>query len=61
MIISVAYYSDDANIRNAVLASDNIRHRALNICYETPGYESLPLAEKNSYYAKIRAQLMAQK
>jgi hypothetical protein len=30
MIISVAYYSDDADIRNAVLASDNIRHRALN-------------------------------
>ena len=54
MIISVAAYVKDDEVRKAVLNSDNIRSRTLEKCYTIPGYAELPLKEKNAMYDKIR-------
>ena len=54
MIISVAAYVKDKEVREFVLASDNIRRGALEKCYTIPGYAELPLKEKNAVYDKVR-------
>jgi hypothetical protein len=57
-VISAAYYSNDKEVQNAVLKSDEIRDKTLNACYEIPGYESLSLTEKNRHYDRIKAQFI---
>ena len=54
MIISVAAYVKDEEIRRVVLKSDNIRCRTLEKCYAIPGYAELSLKEKNAVYDKVR-------
>ena len=54
MIISVAAYVKDKEIRKVVLKSDNIRYRTLEKCYAIPGYAELSLKEKNALYDKVR-------
>ena len=54
MIISVAAYVKDDEVRKAVLKSDNIRNRTLEKCYVIPGYAELSLEEKNALYDKVR-------
>ena len=54
MIISVAAYVKDDEIRKAVLKSDNIRSRTLGKCYAIPGYAELSMEEKNAVYDKVR-------
>ena len=58
MIISVAHYAKDREVAKAVLESDSIRNKALDICYAIPGYVDLPLEEKNKIYDKIRSDFM---
>lgn len=53
-VVSVANYAENEEIRNAILQSDAIRHRTLNVCYGIPGYEALPLSEKNRVYDAIK-------
>lgn len=54
-IISVAYFTKNGTIKNAVLKSDEIRQKTLNHCYSITGYESLPLNEKNKIYDTVKA------
>ena len=54
MIISVAAYVKDDEVRKAVLNSDNIRSRTLEKCYAIPGYTELPRKVKNAVYDKVR-------
>jgi hypothetical protein len=54
-IISVAYFAETEEIRNAVLQSDTIRRRTLKACYEIPGYEALPLSDKNRAYDAVKS------
>lgn len=58
MIISVAHYAKDREVTKAVLESDSIRNKALDICYAIPGYVDLPREEKNKIYDKIRSDFM---
>lgn len=55
IIISVAHFTKDETIKNAVLKSDEIRQKTLNHCYSITGYESLPLNKKNKIYDTVRA------
>lgn len=54
-IISVAHFTKDETIKNAVLKSDEIRQKTLKHCYSIVGYESLPLSEKNKIYDTVKA------
>ena len=54
MIISIAAYVKDDEVRKAVLKSDNIRNRALEKCYTIPGYTELPRKVRNAVYDKVR-------
>ena len=58
MIISVAAYVKDEEIRRVVLKSDNIRCRTLEKCYAIPGYAELPPEEKNAVYDKVRNDIV---
>ena len=55
-VISVAHFAENPEIMVAVLQSDEIRRRALKKCLAIPGYNELPLAEKNIIYGKIREE-----
>ena len=54
MIISVAAYVKDEEVRKVVLKSDNIRRRTLERCYSIQGYAELSMEEKNAVYDKVR-------
>ena len=54
MIISVAAYVKNVEVRKAVLKSDDIRSRTLEKCYTIPGYIELPRKVKNAVYDKVR-------
>ena len=54
MIISVAEYVKDNDVREGVRGSDKIRLRTLEKCYSIHGYAELPLKEKNAVYDKVR-------
>ena len=54
MIISVAAYVKDDEIRKVVLKSDNIRSRTIEKCYTIPGYIELPRKVKNAVYDRVR-------
>ena len=55
MIISVAEYVKDNDVREGVRRSDNIRHRTLEKCYSIPGYADLPRKVQNAVYDNVRA------
>ena len=57
MIISVAAYVKDDEVRRAVLKSDNIRRRTLEKCYSIPEYADLPLKVKNVVYDNVRLMI----
>ena len=56
-VISVAHFAKNPEVRAAVLQSDEIRRRTLKICLAIPGYNELPLEEKNAIYGKIRDKI----
>jgi hypothetical protein len=56
-VISVAHFAENPEVMAAVLQSDEIRRRALKICLAIPGYNELPLEEKNAIYGKIRDKI----
>ena len=55
MIISVAEYVKDNDVREGVRRSDNIRLRTLDKCYSIPGYADLPRKVQNAVYDNVRA------
>lgn len=59
-VISVAYASDDAEVRNAVLTSDYIRNETLRRCMAIPSYMGKSLYWKNRYYDVIKRKVMSE-
>ena len=57
MIISVAEYVKDNEVRKVVLKSDNIRRRTLEKCYSVPGYADLPRKVRNAVYDNVRLMI----
>ena len=57
MIISVAAYVKDDEVREVVLKSDNIRRRTLERCYSIPGYADLPRKVRNVVYDNVRLMI----
>ena len=57
MIISVAEYVRDNEVRKVVLKSDNIRRRTLEKCYFIPGYADLPRKVRNAVYDNVRLMI----
>ena len=57
MIISVAAYVKDDEVREVVLKSDNIRCRTLKRCYSIPGYADLPRKVRNAVYDNVRLMI----
>ena len=57
MIISVAEYVRDNEVRKAVLRSDRIRNRTLEKCYSIPGYAELPRKVKNAVYDNVKLMI----
>ena len=53
--VSVAEYAADAETRRGLLLADAVRAETLRRCYAVPGYEDLPLSEKNRIYDETRA------
>ena len=54
MIISVAEYVKDNEVREGVRRSDNIRRVTLDKCYSIPGYADLPRKVQNAVYDNVR-------
>lgn len=52
-VINVAYFAETPEIKDTVLLSSRTRHLTLDRCYAIPGYENLPIEEKNRIYDKI--------
>ena len=50
MIVSVAYYAENEEIKKSVLLSDSIRHEALRRLCAIPSYDCKSLKWKNRYY-----------
>ena len=57
MIISVAEYVRDNEVRKVVLKSDNLRRRTLEKCYSIPGYTELPRKVRNAVYDNVRLMI----
>ena len=57
MIISVAEYVKDIEVREVVRRSDNIRSRTFEICYCIPGYADLPRKVQNAVYDKVKLMI----
>ena len=52
--VSVAAFASDKEQAAALLRGDTVRAETLRRCYAIPGYEGLPLAEKNALYDRVR-------
>lgn len=59
-VVSVAYASDDMEVRKAVLTSDYIRNETLKRCMEIPSYMGKSLYWKNRYYDVIKRKVMSE-
>ena len=57
MIISVAEYVRDNEVRKVVLRSEYIRNRTLEKCYSIPGYAELPRKVRNAVYDNVRLMI----
>ena len=53
MVINIAAYVENDEIRQELIRCAAIRSEALRRCYSIPGYKELPLAEKNKIYDRI--------
>lgn len=53
-VVNVSAFVNDENLRAVLNRSADIRRKTLNACYQIPGYEDLPLNEKNAIYDAIR-------
>jgi len=53
-IASVAEYTEDQGIKEAIRRSEQIRNQTLDICYEIPGYTKLPRSEANALYDLVK-------
>ena len=52
-VLSIAYFTNNEEVKQTVLKSDQIRNKALKLCVQTAGYESMTLEEKNKLYDTI--------
>ena len=53
IIVSAAAFAD-GETRRGITRSDRTRQAILNKCYALPGYEALPLDEKNQLYDRMK-------
>jgi len=60
IILSVAHFTNDNNIKNEILKSDYVRNETLKKCYEISGYKNLSLNEKNKIYDTLKIQVLNQ-
>lgn len=56
-VLSVSYFVNDPAIKECIIASDDIRRKTLDSCYNIPGYDKLPRDEKNKIYDALIVQL----
>ena len=49
-VISVAHFSENTEVENAVMQSDVLRRQALDLCHNIPGYASMSQEDKNQIY-----------
>lgn len=54
MIVSVAAFIEDKEMRKTLCDYAKIRKEALDLAYMVVGYEELPLEEKNKIYGMFR-------
>lgn len=61
MIISVANFIKDPEIKKVIHQSDDIRNKALSYCYNNiEHYAEMPLTEKNQHYDSVVKKLLKQ-
>lgn len=58
-VLSIAYFTNNEEVKQTVLKSDQIRNKALKLCVQTAGYNNMSLDEKNKLYDTIVKQLTA--
>lgn len=56
-VLPVAHFSNNEEIKQTVLKSDQIRNKALKLCVQTTGYNNMSLNEKNKLYDSIVNQI----
>lgn len=54
MVVSIAAYAEEADIRKEVAKSFDLRVAVLDIVYGIPGYREASLATKNYIYDIVR-------
>ena len=54
IIIDVAEFAEDEDVRTVLRACTAIRNRALEICYDIPEYRTASLETKNKVYDAVR-------
>ena len=57
-IRSVASYAKNKKVQDAVHESDELRNMTLDACYKIPGYEQLPLKDKNKLYDLVKKSVL---
>lgn len=57
MVINIAAFCNDPEIRKALIDGAKIRAEALNIAYSIPGYQGASLKTKNYIYDAINKKL----
>ena len=58
-VVSVAAFAADDRQAAILAHSDAVRAETLRRCYAVPGYEALPLTEKNAIYDRVRRDVVS--
>lgn len=56
-VFSVAHFADTAQMRDAILRSDELRHMTLDACYNIPGYLNLEREDQKQLYTLVQKAL----
>jgi hypothetical protein len=54
IVIDVAEFAEDEDVRSVLRACTAIRDRAMEICYDIPEYRTATLETKNQVYDAVR-------
>lgn len=55
-VVSVAYFTNNEELKQSILNSDALRNQTLKACYSIEEYAALPLEQKNLIYDAIKAR-----
>ena len=55
-VVSVAYFTNNEELKQSILNSDALRNQTLKACYSIKEYAALPLEQKNLIYDAIKAR-----